>query len=242
VKRGSWSIFEDVPSVPDPRTQRPGRKRAEIPPPELGRAEGSHPLHPAVVAFVDRGGSAGGSAITTPDAIARVVADTLDLARSGEQGMAALVGLVMDASTVVIGGDDVESIDELLRSSVAEHRAGRTRGEELDRVEPGPPGGPITGSELGGESVLVRGADAVGWAFTDGGVIYDVAGGVLVRTDREGIETWRGLDGRRSVTDLVRARTAGGDEGVEQAAVHVAVALLADLAEHRLVARGVPGP
>jgi hypothetical protein len=158
-----------------------------------------------------------------------LMAETLDLARAGPPGMAALVELATHIHLARLDVDDLEaaaaSLDRLIRG--------------MPRAMPGNslllgPSSPIGGTcrtpaipqtvEAG--SVVGRGRHASAWVLADGAIVYDHEQGVLARLDPNGAAVWGQLDGRHTLQDI-SAELNGDLDGI--------VGLLREMASAGLV-------
>lgn len=204
LKRGSWPFFADLPSVPRPDAEDPARDRAHVPFAEIdvdAPRDRDRPVRPVAAIFVGHGASEVGLRPRTPtDALAGLVADTLDLERAGRRGFDRVVGLADGIPAFDLdGGSPDESAD------VLEHL--------VDQASPAPSAGPVSA-----EAANERGGL---WRLGGQAVVYDlVTGRVATVDDATATVVGSRLGRRRSApddaddADVVAVREALAEAGI----------------------------
>jgi energy-coupling factor transporter ATP-binding protein EcfA2 len=227
LKRGSWSLFADLPSVGEVNNGAPTQDRVHVAPAELGPLRRVTGAEIGAVVFLDARNRAPAGAssrlrpIGSSDAVERLVADSLDLGRLGVAGMETLIGLVTQTSQYQLDSGDLAIAARLLQDVA---RLPTTPKPVLavapGRFEPdgSTPAPRDAGSgEVGPGTRIGRARDASGWVFPDGGVVYGAEQGVLARLDPTGAEVWRRLDGDHTLAQLTRQ--LGAETSTEPALV-----------------------
>jgi energy-coupling factor transporter ATP-binding protein EcfA2 len=214
LKRGSWSLFADLPSVGEVKNVAPTQGRVHVAPAELGPLRRVTAAEIGVVVFLDARARTPAEApsrlrpIGSSDAVERLVADSLDLGRLGVAGMETLIGLTAQTSQYQLDSGDLAIAARLLQDVA---RLPTTPKPVLavapGRFEPASSApAPLDAGtvEVGPDTRVGRAGDASGWVFSDGGVVYGAERGVLARLDPTGAEVWRRLDGDHTLAQLTR--------------------------------------
>jgi energy-coupling factor transporter ATP-binding protein EcfA2 len=217
LKSGSWPLFADLPTVRSRRQRRRAQDRLHIPPGELGSLPGSDRSEVRAIVFLsfgDAGECFGDAGELTPiapsEAIERCVADTMDLGRSGVDGMRALVHLVTGTHQFRLGTYELTQAADLF-SPLAELPPVETGSLDWELL-PGDQGaGDLSAGDQGGgdeaqvvigpETRLRRAPRVAAWSLADGAVVYDPSRETVTRLNPSGGEIWRQLNGR-SAADL----------------------------------------
>lgn len=198
LKRGAWPLFADLPSVPDADGEDPARDRAHVPFDELALGGQDHRATVSVVALVFVRFGPGESRLAPLDpagALARLVADTLDLERAGTAGFGAAVGLADGLAAHELVGGPLQRSASMLDELVSGSRSASTSARRA----------PVA-SALGGGGL---------WWLGDEAVAYDQRSGALALVDRRSAERLAAeLDGEAPFSD----------DATDVEAVHAALA------------------
>jgi len=234
LKRGSWPIFSDLPSVPDPDRAHGDREAVHLPPAELAPVRQVSTANIGAIVFVSYGDEPTAIRPVGPaEAIEGLTADTLDLPRAREAGMQALVDLATSTHLLRLTFDDLDAAAEQLEgvlklTPVAHHHT--------VAIPPSPAHTfPTEPSAIAGGSRVQRGQHVSAWSFGDSGVIYDAEQGLVARIDRTGVEVWQRLDGTSTLAeiagDLAPDTLAEATDGVIAYVRGLSEAHLIDVAE-----------
>jgi hypothetical protein len=212
LKRGSWPLFPDLPSIPRGDRAERFQERVHFPPDEVGAVTTGLRTQLAAVIFLGRGIGPVDTLVPVGagEAVERLVAETFDLGRLGNPGLDILVALATRTQLFALNVGDLDRaaglLDDVASSGRPEPRSA-TRLEPVarsDRTHAREDNGALASDEIGPLTHVVPAAGVVSWAVPDGGLLYRARDGLLARLDSRGIGFWRRLDGRHSISSLVR--------------------------------------
>lgn len=202
LKPGAWPLFADVPTVARAQDDAlTGRVRAHIPPGQLGvERQPADPVSPALVVVLTPEPVVADRPVAAPLApevvVAELVANSMDLARLGLDGMRSLVQSGARSRGLRLRRGPLAATDALLADALEQSHAPSTV-EEVPPPRLFPAAGPC------------RGPDVHTWVLDGrGAIVYDQAGGVTLQLDAPSAEIWRAFDGTRSVEDIAGEHSA----------------------------------
>ena len=176
LRRNSWAFFDQL----DLPHSEPSYDRVEVPPGDLGSVYQGVPVLPTMVVSPDvSSGRTMVAPLTVAETMALMVTDSLDLERSGDRGIDAIVAVCAQAPGYRIGGRDLDETCSAIEALCIEASA---PGAVLEEVR-------IQADERTG-----RTPGSVGWLFADNSAaLYEPEVGVLARIGREGFSAWKQL-------------------------------------------------
>jgi len=173
LRSGSWPFF-DADWFPEGDL---AMDRIEVSPKKLGDVYSGPAIAPTIVVCPDASEPRFAcQELTSADAVARLLSDTLDLERAGSAGVDAMLSIAAQAPTFLLHGRDLDvtcaKIDELSFSAQ-------------------PPGGPIEQAAVGADETDRRRVGALSWLFADeSAAIYDPNDGAFLQLDHAGYLAW----------------------------------------------------
>lgn len=177
LRVGSWSLFDEALFSRKPEHSL---DRMEIAPSQLGTVYRGGPLAPTLIVCPDVSIlEPMVQALPVAESVSRLLAESLDLERSGESGLQSMVEIATQAPSFEVLGTDLESTCQSI-ADLCEIAA--TPGPVLEhaRVRPDERSDRVTGT--------------LSWLFSDGSAtIYEPASGQLVQVDEVGFHAWQVL-------------------------------------------------